>query len=168
MKPGEGTKLKKGDKVTYEISYYNYLDTKADIVITDPIDDALVFVKANKGGVYKDGEVVWKLKDVPAGEEGKVTIVLKLKDDLKKGGKVYNTATVKVGNDPEMSTNKVQNPHDKTVPPKGENPGEPTKSRIARTMDDSKPLVAFIIADIALLAMLVTGRRRKKSGKGAI
>ena len=111
--------VKVGDEITYEISYKNYKSTAADVVIKDTLDKNVEFVSASNGGVNTDGTVNWTLKSVPAGEEGTVTLKVKVLESAlssKQGpGKVVNggdTATVKVGNDNEYTLNTVENPVD--------------------------------------------------------
>ncbi|MBQ6515131.1 MAG: DUF11 domain-containing protein, partial [Clostridia bacterium] len=106
-----------GDLVTYEISYKNYKKEKADIVITDKLDPHVAFASASDGGQNKDGTVIWTLKNVAAGKEGKVTLKVKVLEsalETKKGpGKIVNngeTATVKVGNDYAFTLDTVENP----------------------------------------------------------
>ena len=116
--PYEGTgvlgAVKVGDEITYQISYKNYKSAKADVVIKDQLDEHVEFVSANSGGTHSDGIVTWTLADVPAGQEGTVTLTVKVLESAlvsKTGpGKVINggdTATVKVGNDREYTLNEV-------------------------------------------------------------
>ena len=109
--------VKVGDIITYEISYRNYKTDKADVKIKDTLDVNVEFVSASDGGTLKDGVVYWTLKDVAAGEPGKVTLKVKvLKGALVSNGglgKVVNggeTATVQVGNDAEFTLEVVENP----------------------------------------------------------
>ncbi|MBQ3328240.1 MAG: DUF11 domain-containing protein, partial [Clostridia bacterium] len=133
VKPYEGTGtlggVKVGDHITYEISYVNYKATAADVVIKDTLDENVKFVSADKGGVEADGVVTWTIKNVKAGTAGKVTLVVEVLEGAlvsKKGpGKVVNggdTATVKIGNDEEVTLEVVENPveeepHKKEVKP---------------------------------------------------
>ena len=106
-----------GEEITYEISYRNYKDETADITIMDWLDRNVSFVEASNGGTHRNRTVTWKLKAVPAGEEGKVTLKVKvLESALKENngpGKVVNggeTSTVQVGSDPVYFLNTVENP----------------------------------------------------------
>jgi len=106
-----------GDEITYEIGYKNYKDAAADIVISDMLDGNVDFVSASDDGIFNEGKVSWKLTAVPAGKEGKVTVTVKVLESALKAnggpGKVVNggdTATVKVGDDPLVSLDLVENP----------------------------------------------------------
>ena len=106
-----------GDEITYEITYRNYKDEAADILITDKLDTHVAFVKASDEGKAADGAVTWTLKDVAAGREGTVTLTVKVLDSALASnggpGKVVNegkTASVKVGNDPAVTLDTVENP----------------------------------------------------------
>ena len=116
---GTGTlgSVKVGQEITYKITYRNYKSEAADVVIKDTLDKNVQFVKADNNGTQSGGVVTWTIKNVPAGQEGSVTLTVKvLEGALKsKGGpdKVLNggdNTTVKVGNDSEYSTNTVENP----------------------------------------------------------
>ena len=109
--------VKVGDTITYEISFINYKSEAADVVIKDKLDPNVEFVSASDGGILTDGVVIWTLKDVPAGTEGKVTLKVKVLSGAQTSnggpGKVVNggdTATVKIGNDDEVSLEVVENP----------------------------------------------------------
>ena len=115
-------------EITYAISYENYKKEKADIVITDKLDEHVAFVSASEPGENKNGTVTWTIKDVAAGTKGTVTLTVKVLEtalESQEGpGKVVNggeTATVKVGTDPAMKLNTVENPvEDKPEPEKKE------------------------------------------------
>ena len=126
--PYEGTgtlgAVKVGDHITYEISYVNYKATAADVVIKDTLDKNVKFVSADNGGVEANGVVTWTIKNVKAGASGKVTLVVEVLEGAlvsKKGpGKVVNggdTATVKIGNDEEVTLEVVENPVEETPTP---------------------------------------------------
>ena len=113
---GEGTieieelgAVRVGDKVTYEISYKNYKSTAADIVITDKLDSNVEFAEASDGGTNAGGTVTWTLTEVPAGEEGTVTLTVRVLEGAK-GGRIANKANVQVGNDASFDTNTTENP----------------------------------------------------------
>jgi len=58
-----GAMVKIGDRITYDITYTNYQETAADIVITDKLSPGADFVSAANGGVYDETEhtVTWTL-----------------------------------------------------------------------------------------------------------
>ena len=119
--------VKVDDEITYEISYKNYKDAKADIVITDKLDGNVEYVSSSDDGAYNNATrvVKWTLKDVPAGKEGMVTLKVKVLDGALKDnggpGVVINggddseasngsTATVTVGDDIPYILDQVENP----------------------------------------------------------
>ena len=119
--PYEGTgvlgAVKVGDEITYEISYRNYKDSAADVVIKDTLDKNVEFVRASAGGKLQGGVVTWTVQNVAAGKSGKVTLTVKVLEgalESNKGpGKVVNggdNATVKIGNDKEFTLEVVENP----------------------------------------------------------
>ncbi|MBR4687220.1 MAG: DUF11 domain-containing protein, partial [Bacteroidales bacterium] len=119
--PYEGTgvlgAVKVGDEITYEISYRNYKAETADVVIKDTLDKNVEFVSADNGGTEANGVVTWTLAAVPAGEEGTVTLTVKVLEGALESnggeGRVVNggdNTTVKVGNDAEYTVNEVENP----------------------------------------------------------
>ena len=106
-----------GDGITYEISYRNYKNEKATVVIRDKLDANVEYLSSSNGGVLANGIVTWTLADVAAGTEGTVTLTVKVLESalVSAGGpgKVINngeTATVKVGNDNEFTLETVENP----------------------------------------------------------
>ena len=122
---GNGTlgEVKVGDEIAYEISYKNYKNRTADVVIKDKLDANVEFVSASDNGVYDKAShsVIWTLKDVASEKEGKVKLKVKVLEgaivENNGPGKVVNggdTATVKVGNDDEFTLEVVENPVTKT------------------------------------------------------
>ena len=97
--------VKVGDVMVYTIRYYNHLNTKATIVITDKLNENLEFVDATKGGTCDDQNLVtWEIKDVAPFTEDFVTVTVRVKDsilsDAVKDPQIPNTASVKIGDDP--------------------------------------------------------------------
>ena len=112
-----------GNEITYEISYKNYKNRAADVVIKDKLDKNVEFVSASDSGVYDKSThtVIWTLKDVASEKDGKVTLKVKvLKGALEEnGGPGYvvnggDTSTVQVGNDDAYTLEVVKNPVPKT------------------------------------------------------
>ena len=110
-----------GDTITYEISYKNYKSTIADVTIKDKLDAHVAFVTADNDGTCDNtvsgGTVTWVIKNVAAGKEGKVSLIVRVLSSavVSKGGsgKVVNggnTATVQVGNDQAYTLDTVENP----------------------------------------------------------
>ncbi|MBQ9033688.1 MAG: DUF11 domain-containing protein, partial [Lachnospiraceae bacterium] len=163
---GNGTlgEVNVGDEITYEISYKNYKDEAVDVVIKDTLDKNVEYVSTSDGGKLVNGVVIWTLKDVEAGKAGKVTLTVKvLKGALKSNGgpgKVVNggpSATVKIGNDDEVSLEVVENPvKEKQVPP------PPHKSRTGDNNPIGLLLLLMALAGGGLAAVIVYRRKQIK------
>ena len=109
---GSGVKL--GDELTYTISYKNTEGAPATVTISDAAPAGTEFVEftgdhANAGSKDKDGNLIWTLTDVPAGEEGTVQFKVRVTEDAFKSGgasgDISNQASVAVGNNPAVKTN---------------------------------------------------------------
>ncbi len=109
---GSGVKL--GDELTYTISYKNTEGAPATVTISDAAPAGTEFVEftgdhANAGSKDKDGNLIWTLTDVPAGEEGTVQFKVRVTEDAFKSGgasgDISNQASVTVGNNPAVKTN---------------------------------------------------------------
>lgn len=109
---GSGVAL--GDELTYTIGYKNTENKPATVTITDAVPAGTGFVEfagdhANAGSKDKDGNLTWKLTDVPAGEEGTVQFKVRVTEDAFKSGgasgDISNQASVTVGNNPAVKTN---------------------------------------------------------------
>ena len=109
---GSGVAL--GDELTYTIGYKNTENAPATVTITDTVPAGTEFVEfagdhANAGSKDKDGNLTWKLTDVPAGEEGTVQFKVRVTEDAFKSGgasdDISNQASVTVGNNPAVKTN---------------------------------------------------------------
>lgn len=109
---GSGVKL--GDELTYTIGYKNTEGASATVTITDAVPAGTEFVEftgdhANAGSKDNDGNLTWKLADVPAGKEGTVQFKVRVTEDAFKSGgasdDISNQASVKVGNNPAVKTN---------------------------------------------------------------
>ena len=106
---GSGVAL--GDELTYTISYKNTEGAPATVTISDTVPAGTEFVGDHKdaGSKDKDGNLTWKLTDVPAGKEGTVQFKVRVTEDAFKSGgasdDISNQASVKVGNNPAVKTN---------------------------------------------------------------
>lgn len=109
---GLGVKL--GDELTYTIGYKNTENAPATVTITDTVPAGTEFMEfagdhANAGSKDKDGNLVWTLTDVPAGEEGTVQFKVRVTEGAFKSGgasdDISNQASVTVGNNPAVKTN---------------------------------------------------------------
>ena len=109
---GSGVKL--GDELTYTIGYKNTEKKSAKVTVSDAVPAGTEFVEftgdhADIATKDKDGNLTWKLTDVPAGEEGTVQFKVRVTEDaFKSGGAsggISNQASVAVGNNPAVKTN---------------------------------------------------------------
>ena len=109
---GSGVAL--GDELTYTISYKNTEGAPATVTVSDTVPAGTEFVEfagdhKDAGSKDKDGNLTWKLTDVPAGEEGTVQFKVRVTEDAFKSGgasgDISNQASVTVGNNPAVKTN---------------------------------------------------------------
>ena len=109
---GSGVAL--GDELTYTIGYKNTENKPATVTISDTVPAGTEFVEfagdhKDAGSKDKDGNLTWKLTDVPAGEEGAVQFKVRVTEDAFKSGgasgDISNQASVTVGNNPAVKTN---------------------------------------------------------------
>ncbi len=109
---GSGVAL--GDELTYTIGYKNTEGAPATVTITDTVPAGTEFVEfagdhKDAGSKDNDGNLTWKLTDVPAGQEGTVQFKVRVTEDAFKSGgasgNISNQASVAVGNKPAVKTN---------------------------------------------------------------
>jgi len=95
-----GAMVKMGDRITYDITYSNYKETAATVVITDNLSAGVDFVSATNGGVYDEATrvVTWTLVAVPGGTINTVSLVVQVKASAV--GKIENYAIVRVATTP--------------------------------------------------------------------
>ncbi len=117
-----------GDTIAYQISYYNNLSSRAEVVIEDTLDAGVTFVSASDDGVYNAAThtVTWTI-EAEAYAKGTVTLKVTVNSNalLTEGDEtasIVNSATVKVGNQDEVTTNEVENP----IP--SDDPKDPVKA----------------------------------------
>lgn len=103
-----------GDELTYTIGYKNTEGASATVTITDTVPAGTEFVEfagdhKDAGSKDNDGNLTWKLTDVPAGKEGTVQFKVRVTEDAFKSGgasgDISNQASVAVGNNPAVRTN---------------------------------------------------------------
>lgn len=110
--PADGAQV--GDVLTYRISYRNTSDGVADVTVTDVLDEGLVYVAdtadpAEGFSASDDGRTLtWALADVAVGEEGVVSFQARVTEDALEAGSVENSATVKVGDNPSVTTDTTE------------------------------------------------------------
>lgn len=109
---GSGVAL--GDELTYTIGYKNTEGASATVTITDAVPAGTEFVEfagdhKDAGSKDNDGNLTWKLTDVPAGKEGTVQFKVRVTEDAFESGgasgDISNQASVTVGNNPAVKTN---------------------------------------------------------------
>lgn len=109
---GSGVKL--GDELTYTIGYKNTENKPATVTVSDAVPagtELVEFAGDHKDVASKDndGNLIWTLTDVPAGEEGTVQFKVRVTEDAFKSGgasgDISNQASVTVGNNPAVKTN---------------------------------------------------------------
>lgn len=102
--------LKVGEKIIYEITYYNYLDEPTKVTITDVLEESLDYVDSSDGGVYDEATrtVTWVLNNVAGLKEGKVTLTVRVNEKALEDTKVINNALVQVEDNPVQSTDDVE------------------------------------------------------------
>lgn len=103
-----------GDELTYTIGYKNTEGASATVTITDAVPAGTEFVEfagdhKDAGSKDNDGNLTWKLTDVPAGKEGTVQFKVRVTEDAFKSGgasgNIFNQALVAVGDKPAVKTN---------------------------------------------------------------
>ncbi|MDQ0360998.1 isopeptide-forming domain-containing fimbrial protein [Breznakia pachnodae] len=118
VSPGQSTSVGLGQELTYTVTYKNTSDVTQDVLIKDAIPTGTTYVNgsavAKEGGAFHSNTdfandtVEMSFAAVDPGEivalEFKVTV-----SDISSITQVENTGTVKVDNDPEVTTNKVVN-----------------------------------------------------------
>ena len=126
--PGAGKVVLPGSEITYEITWENYKDFATGVIITDPLDVHVAFVRAKIGAAEEEGEwytgedevpgivydaethtVIWTLEDVEAKAFGTVTLVVRVLEEATVAGFVENQAFVQVDNDPAVETAIIEN-----------------------------------------------------------
>lgn len=138
--PGAGVSVKPGDRIDYTISWRNYRDEAARVLIMDTLDPGVDFLFTDNGGVYHDKAgtladgteipartVVWDLGTRNSGAEGTVVIAVQVNADAVDGyayneaadgfaagegndDTVFEQARVKVGDGAWLLTDRIQNP----------------------------------------------------------
>ena len=105
-----GANIKAEDLITYNITYLNYQETAATVIITDKLSARLDFVSATNGGIYDEFShtVTWTLADVPSGVGGIVALTVQVK--ARGVTRIINSATVQVGYNDPLTSNVVVNP----------------------------------------------------------
>ena len=110
--PGNGVPVQTGQEITYAIEWQNYKDHAATVTIVDTLDKNVKFISADNGGKYDSAAhtVTWTLTNRGAKTNGTVTVTVKVLDSALTPGKVVNTATVQVDQDPEQKLEEPSNP----------------------------------------------------------
>lgn len=114
-----GLNVNIGDDISYDIRYYNHENSSVDITIVDTIEAGLTVNEMSilNGGIYDPIEhtITWKIPNVPANERGFVSFSATVNEDAVL--KVSNMATVQIGNNAPINTNKLVNDTQTTQKP---------------------------------------------------
>ncbi len=103
-----------GDILTFTIAYQNPESSMATVRITDTLADGLVYVEnsATTGEnitFQPEGQTLsWSVANVPSNAEGSVSFQARVTEDALEVNELTNTAKVKVGDKPEVTTNTVE------------------------------------------------------------
>lgn len=110
---GSGTpasSARAGEELTYTVGWKNTTDTAADIVVTDVLPDNTELVEGSAGaGATYDAQtrkLTWRLGNKQSGEEGTVCFKVRVLPGAA-GTTLLNSATVRPGDDPEVTTNQT-------------------------------------------------------------
>ncbi len=161
----DGEEVHPGDTLTYQIRFYNYRDAEADVIITDPLDDALDFVSASDDGIYEEEThtITWMIPSVPARTWGEVTFTAAVNELAVEEGEAKNTALIQIGNDQAFETNTVRNPVPKSPEEAPEALGG--KGPGVKTGDSGNIGLWAALMAAGLAGLLAVLGRRKKTGK---
>ena len=97
------------NKIQYKISYKNYINNGALVIITDELDPNVTFDSASNNGIFKDGKVTWTFRAEPLAE-GFVTVTVKVNSSAKAVRKVSNSASIQISDHPALKTETITNP----------------------------------------------------------
>lgn len=113
----DGNPVRVGDILTYTVNVKNVLTETADITVSDYVPFGTAFVEGSAGtGVvsHEKNSITWVLNDVPAGETRSVSFKVRVTEAALNpqtvASTIDNTATVKIGNTPAVTTNTTKNP----------------------------------------------------------
>ncbi len=116
----DGTEVEIGDRITYEITYYNHNNVPAAVTITDELDKGVDYVCSSPEGSYNEDTrtVTWTLEAVPAFASGNVSITVEVNETALVTDEVTNKASVQIGDNNPAVTETVENPVDDPNGPK--------------------------------------------------
>jgi len=135
----EGSEVKVGDRMTYTISYLNYEEEVATIVVKDKLPVGVDFKTASDGGKYDQAThtVTWTIENVASGTKGSVTVEVEVNSKAVVG--IENTATVQVEDNTAQTTNKTINPVTSEEPKKEVSSEENTSQTTSETKNPVIP-----------------------------
>lgn len=132
-----GPQIRPGDTISYRITWENYTNDEADIVIRDPLDENLSYVEGSAkayridepgsavelpesaGILDGDNTLLWNINGQVPGSHGFVEFEATVQEEVRNASKVENTGYVRVGNMAEAETRPVQNKRILTLPNTG-------------------------------------------------
>lgn len=157
----DGQQVTEGDELLYKITFTNASSDGANIQITDVIPAHTTYVagSADNGGVFKNGAIVWELKDVPAWES--VTVTFKVSVNANIGATtIENKATATDGTN-TYETKLVTN-HTVQIPTEPTTPTEPSNPKTGDTTMLNLWFTMFIISGGGFI-ITATSKRKKET-----
>jgi len=108
----KGAAVTVGDEITYEILYINSTGSKANLTITDDLDEGVKYVSHSNDGVNSrnGNKVVWQISDVEAGADGRVTVTVEVTKDIDRDKELVNKAVLLWSTSPTPEEPSTQNP----------------------------------------------------------
>ncbi len=112
-----GETVQVGQCLTFTITCMNTQDGSATVVVRDGVPAGTVFVEGSAGtdadgnaiAPDADGVITWTLADVPSGAVRTVSFTVRVTEDALATGGVTNSATVQVGDNPQITTTPTSN-----------------------------------------------------------
>lgn len=128
--PGAGKPVLTDSEIVYTVTWKNYHNQPATVTVRDPLDSVVEYisgsaevyygahgsdeqVKIDDASISYDPQthtVGWDLGEQAAGSEGYVIFKVRVKKESVQKRAISNTGFVKVGNDAEVKTNRIDNP----------------------------------------------------------
>gem|GEM_PF-986081 len=107
-----GTAVTVGDEITYKIKYVNNTGSKANLTITDDLDEGVEYVSHSNDGVNNrnGNKVVWQISGVEAGADGRVTVTVRVTKDIDRDKDLVNKAVLQWSTSPAPEEPSTQNP----------------------------------------------------------
>ncbi len=128
--PGAGKPVLPDSEIVYTITWKNYTNEAATVLVRDPLDKVVEYVNGSAAAYYgaygsedsseiKDAKIsydpeshtiYWDLGEQEAGSEGYIIFTVNVKKEAVQQRIIWNWGYVQVGNDHEIETNHISNP----------------------------------------------------------